>query len=70
MPYQFSASTCGSPASAVVGTSGSSGECSAPASATARSAPDRAGGRSTGRSANIIWTGPAIRSVTAGAEPR
>jgi hypothetical protein len=54
----------------VVGISGSSGERSAPASAIARSAPDRTGGKSTGRSANIICTCPAMRSVTAGAAPR
>ena len=69
-PYQVPDSTPESPASAIVGTSGSAAARAGAATARALRAPARACGSSTGKSASIMSIWPDSRSVTAGAAPR
>ena len=57
------------PASATVGTSGSSGSRLAPVTASARSFPALMCGKAEGMLSNIIITWPPSRSVIAGALP-
>ena len=70
MPYQFSVSRLGMPASAVVGTSGAlATRCGEP-TAIGRSLPALICGSKIGRSRNTICTCWPSRSLTAGAAPR
>jgi hypothetical protein len=66
MPFSSSASTPGRPASAVLGTSGSSGLRAPPGTASARSRPLRMWSSTEGTVAKVICTWPEIRSATDG----
>ena len=70
MPHQAVASNPGSPASCMVGTSGSTGLRVAPVVASARSLPSRMKASEEGMLSIPASTRPAIRSVTIGALPR
>jgi hypothetical protein len=69
MPYQFDASTLGTPCSTIVGTSGNSTERLATVIASARRRPLCACGSNTGTSATIICVCPPSVLVVAGAAP-
>ena len=70
MPYQPPSSTTPStPASAMVGTSGSAAQRFPPAKAIGRSLPARMCGIESGGVTNIIWMCPPIRSEMAGPAP-
>ena len=68
--YQFSAESAGMPASAVVITSGSSGERCAAVTASAIALPPVTSGASTATSPNIMSIEPPSRSGTAAPVPR
>src|SRR4029077_19798309 len=69
-PVQVGARYPGTPASAIVGSSGTAGERASPLSPSARTLPSRAEGAIDWRASNMRSSCPAIRSVIAGAHPR
>ena len=69
-PAQTTTSAVGQPASAMVGTSGSSGERALVVTASGRNLPDATIGAAEAVLVNIAWTWPACRSASAGAAPR
>ena len=68
-PVQFSTSSAGMPASAVVGTSGSSGWRAVLAMASARSLPLFTWAMDSGRFENTMSSWPPMRSLIDGAPP-
>ena len=68
-PFHVAASNPGTPASAIVGVSGSVGDRLAEVTASARSLPALANGRIVVRFAKVMVTCPPTRSVTAGLPP-
>ena len=68
-PCQVIASKPGTPASEIVGSSGTVAERCAPVTASARSLPALIYGIAEAEVANISWACPAITSVSAGCAP-
>ena len=69
-PAHTATSAVGQPASAIVGTSGSSGERAGVVTASGRSLPDATMGAADAVLVNMACTWPACRSFSAGAAPR
>jgi hypothetical protein len=68
-PYHCTTSKPGTPLSAIVGSSGKSGDRFLPVTARPRSLPDLMCPLAATRLGNIIWVVPASVSVTAGPDP-